>query len=145
MPPGVVFAIPGHSDPLGVRLQIPESARAPAAFHFPCVRCPPIPASCLATRTERYKVLLRALAFERGQGAYLLRSATSSGFIAPSEFLSRSARAYRLPFAEDQQIGQRIPPEPIRSVQSGAALPGSKEAGDVGHLRSASTRTPPIM
>ncbi len=37
--------------------------------------------------------------------------------------------------AEDHQIGQRIPAQPIRAVQSGAAFSGREQALDVRHLR----------
>jgi hypothetical protein len=42
--------------------------------------------------------------------------------------LAHTARHSPSPLAKDQQIRQRIFPKPVRSMQSGAALPSRKKA-----------------
>ena len=46
--------------------------------------------------------------------------------------------------AEDQEVGQRVPPEPVRAVQTRRALAGREQPGHVGHLAVGVDAHPPI-
>ena len=48
------------------------------------------------------------------------------------------------PLPEYQQIGQRVPAEPVRAVQARSAFTGGEETGHVVICVSPSTRIPPI-
>ncbi len=147
VPAGVVLAIPGDARLGRARPSAWRSRRAPAPFRPRAARCPPGPASCPASSCWIANGFSPAAPRSNGS------SACSRGCVhlsqcrsCPAPWSLANFAAYSPgALAEDQQIGKRIAAQAIGAVQSRRAFPGGEQAGHGRHLRSASTRTPPIM
>ncbi len=81
------------------------------------------------------RAVIARLALERRQ-----RGARRSFHLArvdlPCATIAGEARRVRAgALAEDEQVGERVPAQPVRSMQAGGALAGREQPGHAGHLR----------
>src|SRR5690349_22958524 len=134
MPARVVFAIATDASTRGTELQFLNVPKCLQHFFFLANDTHQVLHHVLQSMLNRIRSFA-SIALERRQRVFFCRSNFTGIDRAKSVLFGVLRGVLTSSFSKNQQIRKRIPAEPVRAMQSRAALSRGKQSGNVRHLR----------